>query len=40
MLHPLEIRTRRHYAATSRRQVRRQYVSVTRPYARPKIDDY
>lgn len=40
MLHPLEIRTRRHYAATSRRQARGRAVTTNPIYSRPKIDDY
>ena len=40
MLHPLQIRTRRHYAATSRRQVACRVTEQVVVYARPKIDDY
>lgn len=40
MRHPLQIRTRRHYAATSRRQVACRAVAQAVVYARPKLDDY
>lgn len=40
MLHPLQIRNRRHYAATSRRQAKGRSVSHAPVYSRPKIDDF